>query len=948
MAQAMPVLEIIQTKTIVPPLRSEIVSRPRLIETLNGGLHRKLTLISAPAGFGKTTLVAEWINHLEGQANPANRMTSWIAWLSLDEGDNEPACFLTYFIAALNQIVGIEAVFGKAVQSTLRSSPPLPVDAILTSLINEIAAFPDEMILVLDDYHVIEAQAVHDALHFLLDNMPPQMHLAIATREDPLLPLSRLRVMDQLTELRGADLRFTPDEAAEFLNRVMGLDLSKEDVAALESRTEGWIAGLQLAAISLQGQADTPRLIQTFTGSNRLVLDYLMEEVLDRQPESIQAFLLQTAILDRLTGSLCDALRFGTTQPPAGQENGQAILERLDRANLFIVPLDDERRWYRYHHLFADLLRQRLRQDHSEQIRELHRRASAWYAGVGLWADAIRHAFAAEDLERAADLAELAWRPMNESYRAVAWLGWVKALPAELVRSRPALSAGCGWASLDAGDLEAAELYLRDAERWLDASANVTEGPEDPSDDTRPERRRGMVVLDGEEFRSLSSSVANARAYLAQALGDVTGTVKYARRATELLREDDYFDRGLADILPGFAYWASGDLEAAYTAVAHAVSNMQKTGKVIFVISFTSYLADIMTAQGRLHETKRTYSQLLEYAMEQGEPVVPETAIVHLGLSEVYLEQGDLEAARQHLQRSEEFGEQPAFAPWYRHWIYAHARVLEARGDVDGVLELLNEAERLYYRHPIPDVRPLAALMARAWLVQGDLNAALRWVDERRLSVDDELNYLHEFEHITLARVLIARYRRDRRFDSIRKALRLLEQLLRAAEEGGRRGSAIEILALQALAHEAQGDILSALGSLERALTLAEPEGYCRVFVGEGAPMARLLYEALSREISPDYVRRLLAEFPHAGPGRPGSSPTQTQELDWVEPLSDREVEVVDLIAAGLTNREIAERLYLSLNTVKVHTRNIYGKLGVSNRVQAVARARALGVLISS
>jgi LuxR family maltose regulon positive regulatory protein len=935
MAQKMPAVEILKTKIFIPRLRREIVSRPRLINALNEGLRRKLTLISAPAGFGKTTLVADWVADCD-------RPT---AWFSLDEEDNDPARFLNYLIAALNDIDGIEATFGISVMSMLQSPQFPPTDILLTPLINEMAVFPGELILILDDYHLIETQAVHDILCFLLDNMPPQLHLAIVTREDPFLPLSRLRVMDELTELRGVDLRFTSPEAAEFLHRVMGLNLSAEAVAALESRTEGWIAGLQLAALSLQGQTNTSRLIQAFTGSNRLVLDYLMEEVLDQQPEDIQAFLLQTAILDRLTGSLCDAVRFGTTETPTGQENGQEILERLDRANLFVFPQDNERRWYRYHHLFADLLRQRLRRDDPEKIRALHLLASEWFERTGLWSDAIRHAFAAGDLARVADLAELAWRPMNMSYRAVTWLGWVKALPEDLVRSRPTLSAGCGWASLDAGDLEAAELYLQDAERWLDAMANVNKRLEVPSDKTRSERSRRKVEPDEDKVRSLSTSLANARAYLAQALGDVAGTVKYARRATELLEEDDYFERGLSDILSGFAYWASGDLNAAYKAVADAVSNMQKTGMIIFVISFTTYLTDIMIAQGRLRETERAYLRLLAYAREQGGREVPETAVVHLGLSELYLEQGDLDAAIRHLEISEALGEQPAFAPWYRHWIFAHARVMEAQGDLDGVIEVLNAAERLFYRHPIPDVRPLKALIARARLAQGNLTEALRWVREQGLSVDGELSYLREFDHITLARVLIARYRLDRGEASIQSATRLLERLRQAAVDGGRMGSAIEILVLQALAHEARGDLQSALVSLERGLALAEPEGYIRIFVGEGPPMGHLLYEALARGISPEYIQHLLGAFPRANQGQALSPQRNAQELDWIEPLSEREMEVLELIAEGLTNQDIGDRLYLSLNTVKVHTRNIYGKLDVNSRMQAAARARDLGLL---
>ena len=924
--------ELLATKLFIPTIRPELVSRPRLIEQLNHGLHCRVILVSAPAGFGKTTLVGDWAGNINKIHEKESQAEYRIAWLSLDESDNDLTRFLTYFIAALNQIKGIEATFGKGVMNMLRSPQLPPVENILTSLINEIAASPDQIIFILDDYHLIDAQPIHDALSFLLENIPPQMHLVIATREDPLLPLSRLRTRCQLTELRAIDLRFTNSEAAEFLNMVMGLNLSAKDIAALERRTEGWIAGLQLAAISLQGKEETSQLIKSFSGSHRLVLDYLIEEVIDQQPKSIQTFLLQTSILNRLTGSLCDAL--------TGQDNSQQILESLDRANLFIVPLDENRHWYRYHHLFADLLRQRLHQKYPEQISKLHQLASEWYEQDSLWSEAIHHAFASEDLERVADLIELVWIPMNTSYRSVTWLGWAKILPDELVSHRPVLSTACGWASLDTGDLEAAELHFQDAERWLDTMANVNEQLEDP-----PNKK---IVLDEEELRSLSTSIANGRAYLAQALGDVNGTLKYAQRATDLLRENEYFERGLSDILSGFAYWAIGDLEAAHEAVSDAIAKMQMAGRLPFIISFTSYLADIMTAQGRLHETEKIYLKLLEFVTEQGEPEVKEAAVLHLGLSELYFERGDMEASMRHLQRSEELGKQPAFPPWYRHWICARARVRKALGNLDGVIAMLTDAERLYYRHPIPDVHPLKALIARGWLAQGKLTEALQWVNEQGLSIDDDLGYLREFEHITLARVIIAQYRSGQEEDCIYDAMQLLERLLKAAEDGKRTGSIIEILVLQALAFEAQDNISPALMSLEQALTLAEPEGYFRIFVDEGPPMARLLYEALSRKIAPAYIQRLLAAFPVSEPERADPTKHRMDQSGLIEPLSEREIEILQLISEGQSNQEIGAQLYLSLNTVKAHTRNIYGKLGVNSRTQASARARALGILSES
>ncbi len=699
--------QLLTTKLYIPPTRPKLVPRPRLVEQLNEGARSdcRLTLISAPAGYGKSTLVGEWVNKLRLTAADEDPIKNKVAWLSLDEDDNDLARFLAYFIAALNHVDGLDTAIGEGALDMLQAPRPPPIETVLTSVINEVAELPNRIVLILDDYHLIEAQPIHEALGYLLEHLPPQLHLVIATREDPLIPLARLRARCQLSELRAADLRFSRSEAAEFLNQVMGLDLSAEDIAALEDRTEGWIAGLQLAAVSLQGHIDKSRLIQSFTGSNRFVLDYLIEDVLSQQPESLQDFILRTSILKRLTGPLCDAVCFDAAKSPTGQDDGQAILEMLDRANLFVVPLDNERRWYRYHHLFADLLRQRLRQTQPEQQPILHLRASEWYEDNGFTGQAIEHALRAEEFERAAVLAELAWREMHMSYGGITWLRWVEAMPDELVRARPVLSTGYGWSLIDTGDLEGADRRLEDAEQWLDANAMRNEKPKAPSSE--------KVELNQEALRSLSGSIANARAYLTQALGDVAATEKYTQRALELLPEDDYFERGLSAVLTGFAYWSNGNLEAAHRAISEAIANMQMLGKIPFMISFTSYLADIMIAQGRLNEAKKTYLQLLDMAAEPGEPEIQETAVVHLGLSELFHEQGDLQTARRHLERSEELGELPTFPPWYRHWVHAQVRIKETDGDLDGIFKILNESGRLYYRHPIPDVRPLAALMAR-------------------------------------------------------------------------------------------------------------------------------------------------------------------------------------------------------------------------------------------
>ena len=587
---------LLETKLYVPKWRTGLVPRARLIERLNRGAERKLTPVSAPAGFGKSTVLAEWVARTPASERPA-------AWVSLDQSDNDPALFWAYFIAALQTV---QSAVGKSALSLLHSPQPPPIESVLTILINEINAIQDDFALILDDYHVIDAELVHVAVTFLVDHLPPQMHLVIASRSDPPLPLARLRGRGELTELRAADLRFTPDEAAAFLNDVMGLSLSAGDVAALEARTEGWIAGLQLAALSMRGREDVPGFIRAFAGDDRYIADYLVEEVLQRQPERVRSFLLQTSVLDRLSGPLCDAV--------TAQEDGKGTLESLERGNLFVVPLDDKRQWYRYHHLFADVLQAHSIEEQPDRVPTLHRRASEWYEQNGLPADAVRHALAGEDFERAAGLVELAALAMLGSSQEPTLLEWLKALPDELVRARPVLSVYYAFVSFVGEGFEAAEARLRDAERWLDATADTSERPEAPSAE--------MVVVDEERFRSLPGAISVARAYHAGALGDVPGTVKYARRALDLLPEDDYLGRGTAAAFLGIASWTSGDLEAAHRTFADGMASFQMAGNIPWVIMGTLVLADIRTAQGRLHEAVRTYEQSLRLATEQGEPVL--------------------------------------------------------------------------------------------------------------------------------------------------------------------------------------------------------------------------------------------------------------------------------------------------------------------------------------
>jgi LuxR family transcriptional regulator, maltose regulon positive regulatory protein len=897
---------LLATKLFFPPPRPNAVLRADLLARLNEGLHRRLTLISAPAGFGKTSLASAWIGSC---GRPA-------AWLSLDQGDNDPARFLAYLVAALQTIA---PTIGAGVAGVLQSPQPPSPEVILTALLNEISALSNHFVLVLDDCHVIDARPIDQALAFLVEHMPPQLHLVMTAREDPPLPLARLRARGQLTELRAADLRFTSDETAAFLSQVMGLSLSTSEIAALEARTEGWIAGLQLAALSMQGQQDVAGFIRSFAGDNRYIVDYLVEEVLQRQPEGVRTFLLQTAILDRLHGSLCDAV--------TGQAEGTARLEALHRGNFFVVPLDDTRHWYRYHHLFADVLAAHLRAELPDQVATLHRRASAWYDQHGAAADAIRHALAARDFARAARLVELAVPAMRSSRQEATVLGWLRALPDEVLRRRPVLSAAYAWVSLAVGEFEGVERRLRDAEHWLEIMADGSVRPDPPVGE--------MVVVDDAEFRRLPGELAVWRAAQAQALGKVADTVTYARRALELVAEDDHLTRGAAAALLGLAAWASGDLEAAHRSYADGMRRMQRAGIIAQAIGCVIALADIRIAQGRLREAMRTYEQGLQLATAQGKPVLRGTADMYVGMSELRCEQNDLQAATEHLLRGQGLGEHMGLPQNPYRWRVAMAHIKQAQGDLDGALALLEEAERRYAADFFPNVRPVAAVKIRLLLAQGRLVEALGWAQEQGLSAQDELSYLREFEHITLARVLLARSKSEPANRSVHQAVGLLERLLGAAEAGERTRSVIESLVLLSLAHQVQGNIPAALVSLSRALTLAEPEGYVRVFVDEGPAMALLLEAAAKHRIAPNYVRHLLAAF-----GKAEGRPPVKQGMS--EPLSERERDVLRLLGTYLSGPQIARELMMSLNTLRTHTKNIYDKLGVNSRQDAVRRAEEL------
>jgi LuxR family transcriptional regulator, maltose regulon positive regulatory protein len=896
---------LLETKFHAPRRRRGVVARPRLEARLDPAQLPALTLVSAPAGFGKTTLLAEWLASVGQDAR--------VAWVSLDSRDNDPHLFCAYLVAAVRAVAG-EVGDGAAAMLEDGAST---MEGVLATLLNDLGRVETEVVVVLDDYHVVESGAVHASVRFLLENLPAHGHLVLATRADPPWPLAGLRARGELLELRAADLRFTAEEAVAYLNGAMDLTLSDAEVETLEVRTEGWVAALQLAALSLQGRDDIAGFIAGFAGDDRFILDYLADEVLDQQSEEMRHFLLRTSILSRLTGPLCDAV--------TGQTTGKATLEALERANLFLTPLDDRRVWYRYHHLFADVLSARLLDEEPSLVAELHRRASGWHEHHGDAGEAIRHALDAKSFPRAAGLVELAVPAMRQARQEATLRSWFEALPPEVFVNRPVLRLGQVGARMASGDIDGVEAALAEVERCLD---------------TTDARSGDLVVVDEAEFARLPAQTAMYRAALALLAGDLTGTIDHAGRVLDLTAEDDLLGRGAASALLGLARWTLGELSAAEDLYAESVGCFERAEHYADVLGCRRALADIQFARGSLGAALRTLESGLELARAHGP--LRGTADMHAGLSELFRERNDLTAARTHVHASAELGDRLALPQNAYRWRVALARLLQIDGDWVGALDLLHEAEELYDTDYSPSIRPVPAVTARMQ-ARGDLAAARRWATSRNLDPDGELSYLGEYEYLTLARLLLAEHHDDPSGTTLRDVLRLLHRLLDDAESGPRRGSTVEILALQALAHHAAADIPSALEALEAAQRRAEPEGYVRIFLDEGAPMAALLQTAVRQGRAVEWARRLLAAGPTAPTGA-STADVRPSASGPVDALSRRELEVLRLLRSDLTGPEIARELMVSLNTVRTHTKNIYMKLGVTSRRGAVRRAAELGL----
>jgi len=903
---------IIQTKLGAPPPRSALVARPRLLARLDAGLRGPLTLIAAPAGFGKTTLLSVWRARLSDTA-------TLLAWLTLEEDDNDPLRFWRYLVTALDMLQpGIATPFSAYVQGFQPASLRAMLHPEGTRLLNALGALSADAVLVLDDYHVIVSPAIHQALIFLLDHLPPRLHLVIASRTDPPLPLARLRARHQLTEIRADNLRFGPDEAATFLNDVMGLGLATTEVTALEARTEGWITGLQLAALSMQRRINLPGFIAALRGSHRSILDYLVDEVIARQSADVTAFLMQTSILRHLTASLCNAV--------TGRTDSQTMLEWLERANLFVVPLDEERRWYRYHHLFAEALAHRLEQTQPASVAIVHGRASAWYEAQRMPDDAISHALAARDIARAVRLLDQHAQTAIMHGEAATLLRWLDAIPEAQLRASPRLCIAAGWAhfiALNAGGrLEQIEPSLQDAEQGL------TE-------------RSGLSSLERED---LLAEVHALRATIAIEQGETARGIVLAQAALDRLPASNLFLRSSLSYSLGDSYRARGDTAAAMQAFTDARVLGETSSSLITALLATFDLTAVLIEHGQLRQAAATCQaalRLVERHAGRGDQVVPLAGAARIGLAKVLYEWNQLDEAHAQLEAGIELTRQPGGLGIARHGVLALSFVEQAQGHVDRARSLVEEAEQLARASPRRDALPrLWPAKVQLWLAHGNLSAARSWADQSSYDPHQPPVYPDELGYGALARV----YLTQPTADTLWQAEALISSALAVAEAHGRSGHVIELLLIQALALHAQGKIEPALGALSRSLTLAEPEGYVRTFVDAGAPLVPLLRAARTQGFAPVYVARLLdACAQEHTPDKVPSSVIHPPTL--AEPLTSREREVLYLLVTGLSNAEIADRLVITVGTTKRHVLHIYGKLDVRSRAQAIVKARELGLV---
>jgi LuxR family transcriptional regulator, maltose regulon positive regulatory protein len=916
---AMPRDVLVATKFHMPPAGT--VRRPRLLTRLAAAIDRGLTLVCTPAGFGKTTLLGDW----------ARRSRRTTAWLSVDAGDNDPARFWRYVGAALDQP---QPGVADQVDVLLGGSGPA-LEAVATVVVNHFAGVPSEqaVTLVLDDYHLIEDPAVHAGVGFLVDHLPPGLRLILATRADPPLPLALLRARGQLSELREHDLRFTRDETAVFLREVAGMELPLDSLAALHERTEGWAAGLQLAALSLQGRPDPAGFVRTFAGSHRYVLDYLTQEVLARQTDDLVGFLLDTSILERLSGPLCDAV--------TGRSDSQALLERIERANLFLRPLDEVRGWWRYHHLFADLLRARLQQTRPERVPDLHRAAAGWHESKGSADDAVSHALAAGEVGWAARLVERHVEELLRRSEGVTLARWLAALPPASVASRARLCLAQAVRAVVGGQVEAIEPLLAAAEEALAATGEELH---------EPSVGRAVSVL-----ANVPASIAFLRAESARLRGDPEDALAFDLQARAHLGEQDWLLGSMVRWNLGVADWMRGRLGEAESLLTEVLAERRAAGEGFLSILIADDVGRVQRARGHLGVALATYQRALDDAGAAGRGL-PHAGMAHVGVAEVLYERDDLVSASDHATRGVALCRQLAYTQPLATGLGMLARIRQAEGNTAGALEAITLAEQVRLSPQVTALlNPVPVWRVGLLLATGDVAQATQWIQDRGLHVTDEPSYPREPEFLVLARVLLATGRSDR-------AVELLDSLYALAAAQGRTGSIVQVRALQALALAARGNQTAALTALAEALALAGPEGYVRVFADETAGMARLLGRltaaertgqvTLARVVPPGYLDRLAQAL---RPGRARPAPRKSDDADdagqtiepapLVEPLTRRELQVLELMAVGRSNQQIADELVIVLDTVKKHVGHILDKLAAANRTQAVARARALGLV---
>ena len=867
---------LLRSKIGIPHHRRLAVSRPRLLQYSTDALVdgnqflRKLTLISAPAGYGKTTIAVEWLRALG----------SPVAWLSLDEGDNDPARFMGYIIAAIQSV---RPGFGQATMAMVQAPRQPPAEVLLTLVLNELETRPDQLILGLDDYHVINNVAIHQQISFLLEHLPANIHLVLITREDPLVPIAGLRAKNQVLEIRQDRLRFTVKETDDFMYQVMQLKLTDAEIHALEQRTEGWIAGLQLVGITLQGLKDKGSFIQEFTGSSRFILDYLMEEVVNRQPGNVRDFLLQTSILERLCGPLCEAV--------TGQRDASELLKKLDQGNMFIVPLDNSQTWYRYHHLFAELLRHQQQSGLPVDTITLHQRASQWFETAGYLPEAIQHTLQAGDWTKAAALIGRVNDGMFKRGEIVTVIGWLEKLPEQFTFSQPELCMAYAWALL------LTEKYAK----------------------------AGIVLAKAQKIASSDSfyqgQVANGQAYLARAVGDNLGVIRSSQMALSLLPEDDHSRRGSLLMNLGIVYWHEGNLEQAEKTLVDGQEKSALSNNLYAQLTCEVFLARTLASRGFIREAATKYQSVLQRGSQ-----VPISTLAYFDLGALHYEWNELDKAELFIQQGMDLGRRTRNVEFQVAGLIVQAYVWLARQDWTAAASIADQAYALGENFSAQTRARCAACQAHVALAVGDLKNARHWLEQFHGNVDSHPFF--RFSGLLQARLLIAQGHLEAAADE-------LKLRYETAFQAGWGYALAAIRARQALA---AGSSQTGLDYLADALRMAEPEGYVRTFTDAGLGLIPILRDAAQQGITPGYVKRILTSM-----DTHPSAPASTRSM-LVEPLSEREIEVLRLVTAGLSNREIAGKLFISPGTAKTHVHNLYGKLGVRSRIQAAARAKELGL----